>query len=752
MSVWLIGAVRLLAAAQAAGGGVVGTVTDAASGAPISGAIVALSDLDRVIVSDAQGRYVVRDVPAGPQHISVRRLGFMPRVLHALVPRLGDVVIDIALERIPVRLRAVDVHPTVAIRGVDGTTPASSMDRTVTQAAMRNHPLLSEPDAFLVATGGSIAASPEMPTGMYVRGGASDQTAFLLDGIPVLSPYHAAGTFSAWNPDAIERLVVSPPSPSLPSADALSGVVTGTTRAPAERLGGQGSLSTTQARVTIDGPLGFGDAGFLLSVRSGFPGFIVPKREASYLSGSTDDALLTIGVPLAGGRAHVLAYTSGNDLDASVSARDSVSPFDDRRNAFSWASQSIGAEWSRGLNGDVRLTVRGWRAVSDADARWNGNAAPERLSAMRRDDGVLVMIDRVGASTSAAGIELRRSFTDYRIRSAAGSDGFDLRSSTPVVTAFGSHDRTLGPALTGRLAASVSSVASHPYGRAYAELRWAASSSMTLSAAYVHARQIAQTLRNPESIVAAIFPVDLYVGVGVPGVPVARSDDAILAAEYRPLDGVRLGAQAYARTMGGLVLVAPRSDAPFSRGAFIAGTGSSGGVSLDAAARGARYGFVASYGWQRGRLEYRDSSFVPGYATTHLLETGVILFPSTTSSVRLGVTGAAGRHATAVSGAFEWEACNLLDRGCEFGGSPRTASALGGLSVPSYLRIDAGLRKHWHVAVGRHHALVAVFGTVTNILGRPNILTFATDPTTGEPTPIGMRPLAPLVVGVDWQF
>jgi hypothetical protein len=214
---------------------------------------------------------------------------------------------------------------------------------------------------------------------------------------------------------------------------------------------------------------------------------------------------------------------------------------------------------------------------------------------------------------------------------------------------------------------------------------------------------------------------------------------------------VRFGVQVYARTLGGLLLVAPRTDGPFRRQVH-SGAGTSDGISLDVAARGARYGFIASYGWQRGRLEYRDTSFAPGYATTHLLETGVIVFPSATSSVRLGITGAAGRHATGVSGPFEWEACNLLDRGCEFGGSPRTAPTLGGVSLPPYLRLDAGIRKHWHVVMGRHDALVALFGTVTNVLGRPNVLTLVSDPATREPIAIGMRPLAPLVVGLDWRF
>jgi hypothetical protein len=753
VTVWLLGVVRSLVAAQAAAGGsVVGTVTDAASGAPISGAIVALADLHRTAVSDANGRYVVRDIPAGPQHVSVRRIGFAQRVLHALVPRLGDVVIDFALERLPVRLQAVDVHPSVEIRGIDHTALSGGLDRTVTQAAMRNHPLLSEPDAFLAVVGGSIVASPETPNGLHVRGGASDQTGFLLDGIPVLSPYHAAGTFSAWNPDAIERLVVSPPSPAEPAAEALSGVVEGTTRVPTERLVAQGSFSTTQARATIDGPLGFGGVRFLASVRSVFPGFVAPKHEASYLNGTTHDALLTLSFPLGGGRAHVLGYTSTNTLDASASARDSIPPFDNRRNAFSWDARSVGAAWSRAVSTSTRLTVRGWRAESDAHASWNADPVSERLAAIRRDDGAVAVVEHAGTSTLTAGLQLRRSLTDYGVSENETADGFVVHSRAPVVTLFGSHERALGAGLATRLAASASTVSGHVYARSYAELRWATSPSVTLTTAYIHAHQVAQTLRNPESIVGEIFPVDLFVVSSGNGVPVARSDDVILSAAYRPLDGVRFGVEVYTRTLGGLALVAPTTDAPFSQGGFVPGAGTSDGVSFDVAARGARYGFIASYGWQRGSLEYRGTSFVPSYATTHLLETGVILFPTATSSVRIGIIGAAGRHATGVSGAFEWEACNLLDRGCEFAGSPRTASALGGVSVPPYLRIDVGARKHWHIDMGRHDALVALFATVTNVLGRPNVLTLASDPTTREPVAIGMRPLAPLAIGLDWQF
>ncbi|MDH3223686.1 MAG: hypothetical protein OEO23_08215, partial [Gemmatimonadota bacterium] len=61
-------------------------------------------------------------------------------------------------------------------------------------------------------------------------------------------------------------------------------------------------------------------------------------------------------------------------------------------------------------------------------------------------------------------------------------------------------------------------------------------------------------------------------------------------------------------------------------------------------------------------------------------------------------------------------------------------------------------RKHWHVDIRGRDAYVAVFGTLTNVLGRPNVLTQVLDPETAQFRRIDMRPFSPLVVGLDWRF
>ena len=130
--------------------------------------------------------------------------------------------------------------------------------------------------AFLGIAGGEVVVRPESPGGVHIRGGAADQTGYQLDGIPIISPYHTAGVFSAWNPDALAELHLysTVPSPELPTS--LSGTITGTTRTPGERVRSRGGMSNSQARLTFDGPIGGSGAGFLVSARRGFPG-VPPK-------------------------------------------------------------------------------------------------------------------------------------------------------------------------------------------------------------------------------------------------------------------------------------------------------------------------------------------------------------------------------------------------------------------------------------------------------------------------------------------
>jgi hypothetical protein len=742
----------ILLALQAGPATLVGTVRDGESGQPLSGVLVALTDLDRAVLTDSAGRYGLHAVPAGPQHITVRLLGYGKRTLHALVPREGQLEINIALSPEPIPLRALDVRRVVAVRGVEkDSTPFP--DRGISIQGIRAHPLLAEPDVFLAVSGGEVVVKPESPTGLHIRGGASDQTAYVLDGVPVFSPYHVAGVFSAWNPDAIARLQVlsSAPSPALP--DALSGVVSAETRAPAVHLQTQGSVSTAQARMTIDGPLGAG--GFLLSLRTGFPAGVTASDEPSYLRGETGDWLAKLEYPLLGGRIRLLGYESENEIDAAATADAEVAGTAAGRHGFEWLSRSAGAEWVRAFSG-ASVRVQAWTAAVTADARWKmSSAARTGLAAQRRDEGVLATLERSDSIVSTlAGIRLERSRTSYRIAfDDAAREPVSMDARTPLATAFAQHTRRLGSRFNADVAASLMTTGSTWHVSPRAQLRWLPADNVTLSGSYARLHQFAQSVRNPESVVGSIFPVDLFIGAGARSVPVARSEHFVLGADYRPAPGIRLAAQAYAKDLENVLLVAAGEAEPFATGSLRVGSGAASGFSVDAAASSTHFGFLASYGWQHVRYQYGSSSYVPDFGTSHIIDIGGVAFPSPTWSIRLNGLAAIGRYTTSIPGALEWESCNLIYRGCEFAGTPHySGESLGSTSLPIYLRIDLGVRKHWHVDLAGRDALLAVFATVTNLLGRTNVLTWAVDPTTGTRTAIEMLPLSPLVVGLDWRF
>jgi hypothetical protein len=748
MAPGLLGALTWALAVQAGQPAVAGTIRDGESGASLSGAVVSLTDADRSVVTDAQGRYWLEATDAGPQHLSVKRIGYEPRTIHALVPGDGVLRLDLSLRPLPLQLPTIVVRSTVAIRGLETTEPLDVLDRSISAAALRNHPLLAEPDGFLALTGGSVSTAPEAPEGVHLHGGASDHTAYLLDGMPVFSPYHAAGTFSAWNPDALEQVQVQSATPSLASPDALSGAVAGTTRPPGGELRTYGTLSTSHARLTMHGPLGARGAGFLLSIRSGFPGVLTPERDPSYLKGRTGDLLAKVEAPVLRGRLRVLLYDSGNKLDAAARAESADGVTDPTRNDFEWDSRSAGVTWTRALAGGKVVRLQAWNARGEAEAEW-GPTSRLALEADREDQGLLATVERTsGDRLTGLGVRIQRSRTSYRVSSSSS-----LTSRIPIASLLARHREPLAADLSADVALTATAVAGDVHLGPQAELRWNPARSVSLAGSYAHAHQFAQSLRNPESVSGGIFPADLFLGTGAPGVPVARSDRMMLGAELRPLPGVRLGTQAYLARFDGLLLVAPATGRPFATDGFAEGRATAKGASVEAAVSGPWYGALASWGLQNVRTTYGATSYMPGHGTSHLVELGLIVFPAPTASVRLGFTGALGRRGTGVLGAFEWESCNLLDQGCEFAGSPTNDSRHpGGTRLPDYLRLDIGVRKHWHLGIGARDVELGLFGTLTNLFGRRNVLAVATDPSTGERSLVEMRPFAPLVVGLDWRF
>ena len=347
MSILLLGSVPLLLAAQLQQATLTGTVRDQETGQPLAAAVVVLVDLDGGTSTDAAGRYVLVDVPPGPQHLSVRSPGYGTRTLHALVPGAGRLEINVSLRPEPILMGEVRVRSALSLPGIEDDDSVRYPDRGMTLAAVRNHPQLAEPDVLLALDGGAVALMPEAPSGVHILGGAADHTAYLIDNVPVFSPYHVGGLFSALNPDALARLDLSAFSASPASPPALSGTIAAITRTPGSSFRSRGAMSTTHARATVDGPLGSGGAGYLLGLRASVLNAFAPGGEASYLRGKSGDWLGKIELSTLGGELRLLGYGSGNEMSAaSIADAPDANGFDSARNGFEWESESVGRSGS----------------------------------------------------------------------------------------------------------------------------------------------------------------------------------------------------------------------------------------------------------------------------------------------------------------------------------------------------------------------------------------------------------------------
>ena len=160
---------------------------------PSPGAVVMLTDLGRAVPTDSTGRYELPLVPAGPQHVVVRGLGYVERSMHALVPREGTLEINVALDPAPIPCRPTRCAARSRSAASTAATPArfpSARCRSRPRATIR---CSGEPDAIQALSGGEVVMDPETPSGVSIRGGASDQNGIRARRHSRVQPYHAAG-------------------------------------------------------------------------------------------------------------------------------------------------------------------------------------------------------------------------------------------------------------------------------------------------------------------------------------------------------------------------------------------------------------------------------------------------------------------------------------------------------------------------------------------------------------------------------
>lgn len=707
-------------------GAVSGTVRDGTAQRPL--ADVAVTEAGRIAaLSDSAGRYRLDRLAPGPHQLRFVREGYDTLAVGVLLPDSGEARIDAELVPQPVRLATLQVVAVPVPAPAGRPADDAELGRVRLDDDWLNRRMAGEGDILLaLADAPGMQARGERGAGLHVRGGASSDNLVLLDGIPVFSAVHYAGSASAVNPDAVAGAELHPGVTSARFGEHLAGVVELETRdAGPDPFSARGAFGSGEVRQSV--------AGYIPALRTGISvGGRTTYRNAlmgeGYDGDATDgsgyrDLLAVATSDLAGGRLRALSFFSGNglafpafgDTSAYQGAHGQYATV--ARNDVAWTSWSEGLTWNR-TNTRVKLETAAWLAGSSADVAWRGAEGPQRLRSRLAELG---LSGRVAWPSSdggtSVGASLIRPSTGYAV---TGAGGLALDAAPTVGSVFAEHQwRPAAPLLVSAglrastdfgewtgLEPRISGVV-EPDGRT------------RLGVAIGRSHQILQSVVNDESALGLLLGFDLPVAASAGRVPVARADQLEAFAGRRLGRGLDLSLAAYLRRTDGLALGAASTRDFFPGDSLVIGSGEASGVIGTLSLDGDRLSGRASVALARDVRTAGSTRYDAGYGNGASI--GVDLGYRLLRDTRLQLRFRGGAHepASVVEPGFEYQP---VQEGGLAGTPINLPGDINSARLPTYARLDLGLRRDWRLpGLGRGNALTTAV-SLTNALDRINIL------------------------------
>jgi hypothetical protein len=709
-----------------AAGAVSGTVRDGTAQRPL--ADVAVTDAGEVAaLSDSAGRYRLDRLAPGPHQLRFVRDGYDTLAVGVLLPDSGGARVDVELVPQPVHLATLQVVAVPVPAPAGRPADDAELGRVRLDDDWINRRMAGEGDVLLaLADAPGMEAHGERGAGLHVRGGAASDNLVLLDGVPVFSAVHYAGSASAVNPDAVAGAELHPGVSSARFGEHLAGVVELETRdAGPDPFAARGAFGSGEIRQSV--------AGYIPALRTGVSiGGRTTYRNAltgqGYDADATDgsgyrDLLAVATSDVVGGRLRALSFLSSNSLafpafGDTPAYEGAHGPYATvARNDVAWTSWSEGLTWNRS-NTRVKVETAAWLAGSSADVTWRGAEGPERLRSSLAELGLSGRVAwPSGDGGTSVGASMVRPSTDYAV---TGAGGLTLAGAPTIGSVFAEHEwRPASPLLlSAGLRASTDFV-----GWAGVEPRLSAvvepDARTRLGVAIGRSHQALQSVVNDESALGLLLGFDLPVAAGAGRVPVARADQIEAFAGRRLGRGLDLSLTAYLRRTDGLALGAASTRDFFPGDSLVIGRGEASGVtgtlSLDAGAFSGRTSVtlardVRTAGWTRYDAGYGNGASIG-------VDLGYRLLRDTRLQLRF--RGGAHEPASVVEPGFEYQP---IQEGGLAGTPINLPGDINSARLPAYARLDLGLRRDWRLPrLGRGNALTTAL-SLTNALDRTNIL------------------------------
>ena len=242
-----------------------GTVRDASSGESLIGASAFVTaDPSLGTITNEYGFYSITVPATDSVALTFSYVGFsdQERTVAARTDRTLNIELGTGVELQTVEVKADSYQEQL------GSTEMSV--ETIKPAEAKVIPvLLGESDILkTIQLKPGIPSGSEGTTGLFVRGGASDQNLILLDEAVVYNPNHLFGFFSTFNTDAVKDLKLYKGGFPAQYGGRLSSVIDVKLKeGNNKKFSGTGGIGLISSRLTLEGPIGGERTSFIVSGR-----------------------------------------------------------------------------------------------------------------------------------------------------------------------------------------------------------------------------------------------------------------------------------------------------------------------------------------------------------------------------------------------------------------------------------------------------------------------------------------------------
>lgn len=261
-----------------------GYVNEKGSKESLPGASIYLPDLKSGTVTNNYGFYSIT-IPANDSlQVVFSFIGYQPQV--KIIKLSQNISLNIELSS------SIDINEITVVETrsekVSQSTQMSVIDIPIQQ--IKEIPaLFGEKDVLKVLQlMPGVQKGSEGSSGIYVRGGGSDQNLIILDDAIVYNANHLFGFFSLFNGDALKSVELTKGGFPARYGSRLSSVIDMTMKDGAkDKLHGEGGIGLISSRLTLEGPIKKGKSSFLVSGRRTYIDLLIAPLVAASTNGES---------------------------------------------------------------------------------------------------------------------------------------------------------------------------------------------------------------------------------------------------------------------------------------------------------------------------------------------------------------------------------------------------------------------------------------------------------------------------------